>query len=172
MASRGIGIDLSVPLSESLKAALLLRLEAQTEKTSTCWLWRGWFRNGRHGAISVRDRPVWIHQLSYAIHHGPIPRGQVVRHDCDVPNCWRPEHLLLGRQLDNVADMWARGRAKKPPRMVGTANHNARLTDEQVAEIRHRWATDPCDQRALAREYRCSQSTIWRLVHDQVRALA
>jgi hypothetical protein len=170
MASTGQGIDLSIPLPEKDKRELLARLEARTLKTETCWLWRGYIRNQNgHAAISVHNRPVFIHQLSYAIHHGPIPHGLVVRHQCDVPPCWCPEHLLLGAQVDNVNDMHERGRAVDPPRITGERHHMVTLTDAQVAEIRAKWAANPRDQRALAAEYGVRQSTIWRLVHRVTR---
>lgn len=172
MPSRGVRIDLSIPLSGQMKAVLLVRLEERTEKTGTCWLFGGARRNRCHAEISVRDYPTYVHQVSYAIHHGPIPPGRVVRHTCDVGNCWRPDHLLLGSQRENVADMWARGREHRPPVRVGESHPAARLTDEQVAEIRRRWFAHPRDQRALAREYGCSQSTIWRLVHRHTREVA
>lgn len=165
-------LDLSAPLSDEQKARLLARLEAQTTKTDTCWLFTGYRRNGKHGAISVHDRPVYVHQLSYAINKGPIPKGVVIRHGCDVSNCWRPEHLTDGTQLQNIGDMIERGRAVAPPRIVGERHHKVTLSDAQVAEIRRRWAEHPADQRALGQEYGVSQSTIWRLVHAHTRATA
>jgi hypothetical protein len=154
-----------VPLDGATKSALLARLEGQTDKTETCWLWRGYIKNAYgHGAISVHNRPVFVHQLAYAIFHGPIPPGRVVRHRCDVPPCWRPEHLTGGMQLDSVGDMQRRGRAVAPPRIVREPHHNVTLTDVQVVAIRAAWAARPGIQRALGPRTGVSQSTIWRLV--------
>lgn len=169
MASNGRGIDLSQPLDDGLRAELLARLEAQTVKAvGGCWEWVGYRRNSHYGSLTVRNRPVDVHKLSYAIHVGPIPHGRVVRHDCDNPPCWRPAHLLLGSQAQNVADMWNRGRAR-PGVTCGAGHHMAKLSDEQVGEIRRRWAVGGVQQRELATEYHCAQSTIWRLVHGVTR---
>lgn len=170
MSSNGRGINLSQPLDERTRARLLARLEAQSEKTETCWVWTGYRRNGHHGALSVHNRPTYVHELSYAIHFGPIPEGTIVRHHCDNPPYWRPQHLAVGTQADNIADMWARGRAR-PGVTRGMAHHLARLTNDQVGEIRRRWAAGRVRQRDLAVEYGCTQSTIWRFVHGITRVV-
>lgn len=175
MSSRGVGIDLSLPLTVEQKAALLARLEARTVKSGACWLFQGRGRGGDkdgHQAISVHDWPEFVHRISYAIHHGPIPAERVVRHSCDVPPCWQPDHLKLGTQLDNIGDMLAHGRAVDPPRITGERHHMVTLSDVQIAEIRAKWAAHPRDQRALAVAYGVRQSTIWRLIHRVTRAEA
>lgn len=145
----------------------LQRMEAKSEIHGECWVWTGYERNG-YGSISVRDSNVYIHALSFAIAHGDLAEGNdVVRHSCDTRRCWNPAHLLEGTQLDNVHDAQERGRFVNPPKMAGINNHLAVLTDEQVREIRSRVGEK---QRDLAAEYGCSQSTIWRLRHQLVRA--
>lgn len=138
-------------------------------KSDGCWLWSGTRRNGKHGSLSNLNEPVYVHRLSWAIHYGPIPMGGCICHTCDVGRCVRPDHLFLGTQADNVADMWAKGRAVPPPVHLGLNNAKATLGDEQVREIRRRHAASPGGQRALAAEFGVSQSTIWRLVHNLTR---
>ena len=36
---------------------------------------------------------------------GEIPKGMVIRHKCDNPNCCNIEHLEIGTQKDNIEDM-------------------------------------------------------------------
>lgn len=167
----GRGIDLSVPLDADERVALLARLERQTRRSERgCWEWTGYRRNQYgHGALSVHDYPVYVHHLSFAIHHGVIAEGVVIRHTCDNPPCWRPEHLEPGSQLDNIADMRARDRATKPPRRAGATHHRATLTDAQVAELRALAATGRFSQRAIAQRFGVSQSAVWNLVHERTR---
>lgn len=62
-----------------------------------------------------------------------IPEGMNVLHRCDNPPCVNPDHLFLGTLKDNTADMFRKGRAN---RRHGEAHRSARITLEQVAEIR------------------------------------
>jgi hypothetical protein len=59
--------------------------------------------------FGVRTRPTNAHRVAYALEHGYLPAGVVVRHTCDNKNCVRPSHLVLGSQADNMADRSARG---------------------------------------------------------------
>lgn len=66
---------------------------------------------------------------------GPLPAGVNVLHHCDNPPCFRFDHLFLGTQADNVADMVAKGRARGG-RLPGERNPHAYLTAETVRRIR------------------------------------
>jgi HNH endonuclease len=83
------------------------------------------------------------HRLAWEFRHGPIRPGLSVLHTCDHPPCCNPAHLVLGthadNMADNMADMWAKGRAARgdrnaarryPERMSrpGEANAWAKLT--------------------------------------------
>lgn len=85
-----------------------------------CWIWTaGLFgdpnQKGKgHGKLSIGGRPsrhILAHRFSWLIHNGPIPEGKCVLHDCDVPQCVRPDHLHLGTLADNNREMFAKQRA-------------------------------------------------------------
>lgn len=71
------------------------------------------FKPIKFGYRRVKWRGVHIlaHRLAWQLANGPIPDGMRVLHHCDNPACVRPDHLFLGTQLDNIADMKAKGRA-------------------------------------------------------------
>lgn len=110
-----------------------------------CWEWAG-FRQPRPGGIlsygpfCVRKRKTLAHRMAWMLVHGPIAAGLVVRHRCDNVACVRPDHLLVGTQAENLADMRARGRACFPQIRTGAAHHAARLTPEKVRELRALYA--------------------------------
>lgn len=84
--------------------------------------------------VVVPGEEKWFgHRLSYEFNHGPIPDGQVVRHDCDNPPCVNIAHLRLGTQAQNMADARRRGRWV-PTR--GDRNNRSTMTPDGVREIR------------------------------------
>lgn len=127
------------------------RLLAQCipEPNSGCWLWEGTTVNG-YGTLTINRRPgTRAHRLSYEIFHGPIPKGKHVLHKCDVRCCVNPNHLFLGTNADNVADMVSKNRHPK-----GEGVGRAKLTTEQVLAIRQAKGST----RAVARRFGIGKS--------------
>lgn len=114
-----------------------------------CWLWQATTMIDGYGQFGVDGRVELAHRVAYELLAGPIPDGLYVCHRCDTPSCVRPSHLFLGTPQDNVDDMHAKGRATKA---AGERSGNARLTDDQVVEIRTRRA-DGETTYALAAEF-------------------
>lgn len=103
-----------------------------------CWTWKASVNPHGYGQFMLPGhRLTRAHRLAWQIANGPLPDGAVVMHRCDNPPCVNPEHLAIGTQLDNIADMHAKGRASggRTPR-PGTQNPNAKVTDDQIHEIR------------------------------------
>jgi hypothetical protein len=126
-----------------------------------CWVWTGATNEHGYGIIhppGKSGRPLRVHRVSAELAGLDIWR-RVVRHRCDNPPCVNPAHLLVGTQLDNVHDMHERGRGN-----VGTINGQAKLTDDQVLEIRVK-LTEGIPGKALAAEYRVGGATISDIKH-------
>lgn len=134
-------------------------------RADECWEWTG-YRKNKYGFTEFSEQGIYAHRLSWLLHRGEIPEGMQVLHKCDNPPCVNPDHLFLGTNQDNVADMRAKRRAVDPPVKRGIENFKATLTDGQVAQI---IAAHGVPQRKLARQFGASQSTIWRLRHGQTR---
>jgi HNH endonuclease len=136
------------------------------EPNSGCWLWELYVDGigyGRHGRT---EDEVKAHRLSWRLARGPIPVGAFVLHRCDVRCCVNPEHLFLGSQAENVADMIAKGRAvKRGPR--GEDNAQARLDEEDVWAIRWMAKLKVSTQAQIARDYGVSPMTISRIVNGE-----
>lgn len=121
------------------------------DKQGPCWLWVGGPRPSkasRYGKFYNGERQVFAHRYMYELVLGPIPEGQVVLHSCDNGYCVNPAHLSLGTQKENMQDCARKGRRN----VRGGRNPKAKLTAEQVAEIRVRLANGET-HRPLAKEY-------------------
>lgn len=110
----------------------------------------GMIRRGPRGAGWVRAP-----RLSYELTYGPIPDGLWVLHKCDHPPCINPEHLFLGTPQDNQDDRKRKGRS-----LIGSLNHESKLTAETVATIRRRYALEGATVTSLAAEYGMARSSL------------
>ena len=110
------------------------RFRTKVQKTESCWLWQGWKLPKGYGGFWYARRDGYAHRFSWELHVGAIPDGLFVLHDCDTPPCVRPDHLFLGTQADNLADMDRKGRRRTTPRF-GADNPNCKLTPARVEQI-------------------------------------
>lgn len=124
------------------------------EALSGCWLWHGSMLESGYGKFHKGARRVYAHRLAYELVVGPIPRGGVVMHTCDVPACVNPDHLKIGTQLDNMRDMTRKGR-----RVRGERHGCAKLDQATASRIRR----SSGKQRDIAAEFGVSQRTVWRI---------
>ena len=99
------------------------------------------------------------HRVAWVLYRGKIPRGKKVLHRCDNPPCCNPEHLFLGTQADNVADMVTKGRRA---RNVGTQ----KLSMTDIVSIRA-MAASGAKQTQLAELYGVNQPHISRVVRRE-----
>lgn len=123
--------------------------------------------HGRYYLITIGSRtdgsrkPVGLHRFMYEYFVGNIPEGMVVRHTCDNVLCVNPEHLLLGTQKENMADMVERGRSLK-----GEKNAQSKLRDSEVLEIRDLYQNKYFNQTELGDMYNVSQRHISNIVRN------
>ena len=109
-----------------------MRFWGKVKKTRTCWLWQGAPNQKGYGQTTYAGRKnLVVHRLIWMMNFGHIPDGMEVCHKCDVRNCIRPSHLFLGTHLENMQDCVAKDRHTR-----GARNQHAKLTDEQVREIK------------------------------------
>lgn len=123
-----------------------------------CWPWGASDSEHGYGWFKFRGKMVRAHRIAWLFTHGSLREDEVVRHRCDNPPCCNPTHLLNGTQAQNVADMDERDRRRS---VRGEQVGNARLTAEQVIEIRQ--AYSPSDEptwTAIGRLYGVSGCTV------------
>lgn len=102
---------------------------------SSCWIWTGAKNADGYGRLHFGGKADQAHRVAWQLKHGAIPHGKVIRHKvCDNPPCVNPAHLLLGSRADNVRDA-----VEKRRHVHGERSRSARLTEEQVADMRMRF---------------------------------
>lgn len=96
-----------------------------------CWPWTGGKGKG-YGKILRRGMSESLaHRYAYSLAHPHEPMPEAVMHECDNPPCCNPLHLTGGTRAENNRQAAERGLTAS-----GERQGHAKLTDEQVREIR------------------------------------
>lgn len=140
----------------------------KTMKLETpCIEWAGCLTQDGYGQRAYKGKVRYTHRIAYCEHHGidiESIKGIVIRHKCDNPPCMNPEHLEPGTHADNARDRSERDRTAR-----GQAAGLAKLTAEQVSEIRRRYKRGSRDSNTytLSAEYGIDQTTVARITRGE-----
>jgi hypothetical protein len=128
---------------------------------SVCTLWMGPTVDG-YGQFSnnlgISNR---AHRAIWEMEHGEIPEEMCVLHHCDVRLCIRLSHLWLGTNLDNLADMFAKGRGSVQ-NQNGERHPMARLTEAEVLVIRD-LANKGVPHKIIAEKFKITRAHVYQI---------
>lgn len=161
---RNGSIDISLRVIDpdvDVRKITSIRLAQNSKRVGECIEYTGTTDPTGYGVIQISRKRTKAHRVSFELHNGPIPEGMMVRHKCDNRPCINPDHLELGGQMENMADMVERGRS-----LPGERQPNAKLTDDQALEIISRLRLGET-QRSLAIEYGVSHTTIYSIASNK-----
>lgn len=98
-----------------------------------CWPWKASVRrkDEGYGAFWMNGRHHPSNRIALQLSGVDVPENMVACHKCDNPRCCNPRHLFVGTPLQNNDDKVLKGRHSK-----GSTHGMAKLTDEQIAEIK------------------------------------
>ena len=136
-----------------------------------CWEWTGSCNNTGYGTVAVNGKVYTAHRVaawySNMISELSAPKHKsdktFVLHKCDNRKCCNHDHFFLGSYTDNQLDAYKKKRKVQPK---GSNHVNAKLTKEQVMEIRTRYSFGEY-QSPLAKEYNVSQRCISLVVRGE-----
>ena len=146
-----------------------------------CWPWSGMrvikpWPNADYGILKVKGRRRYAHRLVWELLHGPIPEGKFICHHCDNPPCCNPKHLFLGTPRENTLDMYGKGRdaltkgTRYQPNVSGASNGRARISLEEVTQIRLAGRTRPIKE--IAEQYGVHTTTINNILSGRTWKIA
>ena len=76
------------------------------------------------------------HRAAYLLAGNTLQPGNVIRHTCDVPHCFNPEHLIEGTQADNLQDAIDRGRRNAEREKLTIRQRAERTLEERSERLR------------------------------------
>ena len=87
----------------------LLERTARDPQTD-CWRWRGATDKDGYGIAWLNGSSCRAHRAVWILARGALGPAQLLLHNCDQPDCVNLDHLRLGTQAENIADMVAKRR--------------------------------------------------------------
>lgn len=131
---------------------------------SDCWNWNAYYDKDGYGQIKINGKNMGAHRVAFEIYHNQkIKEGMFILHSCDNRKCVNPAHLREGTQQENINDKVERGRCRNG-NLKGEAHGSSKLTQQQVNEIRERYAVGNISQKELGEEYGVKQTTICDII--------
>lgn len=180
-------MDILSSSAENGKSSFSVKFWSKVDTSGDCWLWtaaRDRKGYGRFHTTYGTGKPhhLGAHRMAYILAYGDIASDLEVCHRCDNPPCVNPDHLFLATHAQNMADQYAKGRNSPPPHEYGSQHWhnrmpektpkgekhaNAKLTLEQVKDIRASYVAGRLSLQQLANQYGVTKSCIHSIVKDK-----
>ena len=132
-----------------------------------CIEWEGSLDTAGYGQKRVKGR--LMRATHYVLREQlgvDVPSGMMACHTCDNRKCVNGDHLWIGTNADNMADMKAKGRGRAPQ---GTDQHLSKLTEEQVLFIKANYVPrhPELGGAALGRKYGVHKTTVTDIIRGK-----
>lgn len=122
-----------------------------------CWIWRGTVSKDGYGKLKRGKKTLRAHRVSVVLSGREIPPRMCACHRCDVRLCVNPNHLWVGTNDENMADMVAKKRA---------VNVSKKLTEEMVLWLR-KTLPPKSEVREISKRIGVSVSTLMKAISGE-----
>lgn len=148
-----------------LRTSLEKRFWAKVDKKGLdeCWPWTGQKTPLGYGHIMYLNKLRIATRIMWELVHGYEPVGLEMCHKCDNPPCVNPNHIFAAIHKEHFRDALRRGRDSGMFK-AGTQHRLAKLTAEDVKQIRSLYVPFEFGCRKLAKRFNVSDETIRRIV--------
>lgn len=121
------------------------------DEITGCWNWQLHKNDRGYGDKWCNNTQIKAHRYMYELHKGPIPEGLQLDHLCKNPSCVNPDHLEPVTAAENTR-----------------RSNSAKLTIEDIRDIREKYASGNYLQRELGDLYDVTVSHISNIVNNRV----
>jgi hypothetical protein len=149
------------PFSDRTYWAEWLRNHSTFKADTCCWDFNGAKNWNGYGEVRTKlQGRIRAHRLSYQTYIGDLDPDLMVLHLCHRPICIAPWHLQLDTHQENMRQMVAANR-----HVHGERAHSAKLTEEEVAEIKALYGSQTC--KAMGDQFGVSAATVCLIGNGQ-----
>jgi hypothetical protein len=141
---------------DDLTKKQLKNFNDKIDKGYRCWIWTAYKTEKGYGQFNLNGESILSHRISYKIHNGS-PKGNMVLHKCDNPNCVNPNHLYLGDNSKNIKDAHESGLITE----TGEQNNRSKITESEAKEIIKMKGKEYAKD--LAKKYPVSKNQIYKI---------
>jgi hypothetical protein len=130
-----------------------------------CWEWQASRSCYGYGQFEINDHNYPASRVAWILTNGPVPDGLDILHSCNNPPCCNPAHLRPGTVSDNMQDSIRAGTHYRFTYKRGSEHHNAKLTENDVRQIRILFAKGNVTKVQLGRDFGVTPENIAFIVN-------
>lgn len=129
-----------------------------------CWNWIPKVNRYGYGQFLIHGHHHSAARFAYELTNGPLPKELLACHKCNNRACCNPSHIYAGTQKENIQDCKQAGHFHDLIHKRGIEHHNAKLTEDDIRQIRDAYANGIATELQLAKRFNVTRANIYLIV--------